>query len=297
MRFPRRLFVLLGLTSLLLSGGIALALHDVNTLDISRPWGGADQTAVSPTPRVEVTYVIKASGNIPADTVDAVEDAITAWNAKIDDREGGNWVFDLVPLAESSSSSSSAAAELILLGHNIKAPPDHGGGGGGGGGDDGDKKADIEIQIKKGGGVIAGSAQSSFDADGFRVHVKIQISSSSFGIGNSDAVVEEIAMHASWVTRSASGTTATRTTSWAGPWALSATALRRATWTGSRRRTTGWWRGQRYRTSTTTASSPANRAGGPAASPNRSARRAPGATGQTSTGSSGRAAQSAKDPS
>ncbi len=194
MRFPRRLFVLLGLTSLLLSGGIALALHDVNTLDISRPWGGADQTAVSPTPRVEVTYVIKASGNIPADTVDAVEDAITAWNAKIDDREGGNWVFDLVPLAESSSSSSSssAAAELILLGHNIKAPPDHGGGGGG---DDGDKKADIEIQIKKGGGVIAGSAQSSFDADGFRVHVKIQISSSSFGIGNSDAVVEEIAMH------------------------------------------------------------------------------------------------------
>ena len=148
---------------------------------VGAPWGAANQDPGDAN-RVEVTYTIKASKNIPAGTVQAVLDAITEWNTAIDGREAG-WDFDLVEFG-----SAAATAD-----HNDKAPPGHGGGGGGPG-NGGAGEADITIQIKKGGGIIAGSAQSTLE-NGFRVHVKIQISGSSFGLPSDVDQVNEIALH------------------------------------------------------------------------------------------------------
>lgn len=149
---------------LVVGGSVALAVHNAGdssgTLGIEPPWGPADQDPAHPQ-RVEVTYVVKAGSKVPASTVQAVNEAIAAWNAGIDAREaaaGNAWDFDLVPKPK------------------------------------GVKGADIEIQIKSGGGRIAGSALSSFSG-GFRVKVRIQISGSSFGQPNADATVKEITLH------------------------------------------------------------------------------------------------------
>ena len=132
------------------------------TLEVGAPWGVANQDSTD-SDRIEVTYTIKASKNIPASTVQAVLNAITEWNTEIDGREAGapagfEWNFDLAEFG-----SGAATAD-----HNDKATPGHGGGPGNGGAGE----ADITIRIKKGDGIIAGSAQSTFE-DGFRVHVKI----------------------------------------------------------------------------------------------------------------------------
>jgi hypothetical protein len=172
--------------------GVGLAAS--GTLDINAPWGPADQDP-SDSSRVEVTYTIKASGNVSAAAISAVQDAIDEWNDDINGRES-DWTFDLVPLSDATATSSSGSGPpgFIVFSHNPNhSPPGQGGDNPGGGGSD-DSKADIEIQIKNGGGVIAGSAQSTFE-NGFRTHVKIQISGSSFGLANDTATVNEIALH------------------------------------------------------------------------------------------------------
>ena len=67
----------------LLAGGAVLANHVAGetdgTLGVGRPWGPADQDGNLL--RVELTYVIKAK-NIAESTVQAVEDAIKAWNTR-----------------------------------------------------------------------------------------------------------------------------------------------------------------------------------------------------------------------
>ena len=120
-----------------------------------------------------------------------MQEAIDNWNAAIHGREllaGGLRDFDLVAVG----------ANGALVNHHCKGshfdPETCAGGGGPGNGGGGGEGPDITIQIKKGGGVVAGSAQSTFE-NGFRVSVRIQISGSSFGIGNADETVREIALH------------------------------------------------------------------------------------------------------
>jgi hypothetical protein len=138
-----------------------------------------------------LTYAIKASTSVPQTTIVAVENGIAEWNTAIDSREAdSDWDFDIVPLANASTNSKASGPKVFSHrdGHN---PP---GRGGGGGGEDDGAGPDLEIQIKKGGGVIAGSAQRSF-ADGFTVGVKIQISGGAFGLANGPASVKEVTMH------------------------------------------------------------------------------------------------------
>ncbi len=171
--------------------GTALATdkpqHDNGALRIGAPWGPANQDLTDPL-RVVVTFEVKASKNIPPSAVVAVEDGIDAWEFAIDDREFG-WDFDLVPFGNAGATAS--AARSPLFSHNPNAPPGHGGGGGG----NGEDKPDIQIQLKKGGGLIAGQALSTLDGDGFRVGAKIKISGSFLGTASAAVTIKEITMH------------------------------------------------------------------------------------------------------
>ena len=142
--------------------GVASATHgggdDVGTLVIRAPWGPANQDPG--VRRIEVTYRVTANGNLPPAAVTAVNDAVAAWEAAIDGREGGEWDFDLVSFTGSARD-----------------------------------KPDIDIRLKKGGGLIAGQALSKFDRDGFRIQTKITISGSFLGTANLAETIEEIAMH------------------------------------------------------------------------------------------------------
>ena len=185
MHVKRSLAVAVALVASLAIGGVVLAA--AGTLDIGAPWGPANQTADK---HVEVTYTIKASGNIPDATVEAVEDGVTAWIEAINTREGGAWVFDIVPFSDSTLPSGVSRGSPVFACHRGQGSPDKGGCGNG---DDGGKP-DIEIQLKKGGGLIAGSAQSTIE-NGFRVHVKIQISGSAFGLANLTDTITEVTKH------------------------------------------------------------------------------------------------------
>lgn len=178
--------------ALFMVGGVALATdkpsHDDGDLDIGAPWGPADQTDPN---RVEVTYTVQASGGVPQVAIDAVNDGIQAWIKAINKREAG-WDFDIVPYGGGSGPSGSFAGRSILACH--KGGNDSKGCDGGGDGGD-DDKADIEIKLKKGGGLVAGQALSSFDSEGYRVGVKIQISGSAFGLENDTDTITEVTMH------------------------------------------------------------------------------------------------------
>jgi hypothetical protein len=162
--------------------GIAVAAS--GTLDLGPPWGGADQDSANPN-RVEVTYEIKASGSVPTEAVAAVQTGIDAWNSAIDGREAG-WDFDLLPYGSGGLNSLSGSPPYASHkpGHN---PPGKGNGNG--------DEPDITVQIKKGGGRIAGSAQRTMDSNGFVVKVKIQISGSAFGLQNDPITITEVTMH------------------------------------------------------------------------------------------------------
>jgi hypothetical protein len=179
---------LISSVSVVMAVGVALAAS--GTLGLGPPWGGADFVASSDGgPGIEVTYAIKAGKAVPQAAVDAVIAGIDAWNTAIDSRES-SWFFDLVPFGGGGSSSSGGPPSFSHKpGHN---PPGQGGGKGGKG--DGGEP-DITIQIKKGGGRIAGSAQRTVDASGFVVKVKIQISGSAFGLENDADTITEVAMH------------------------------------------------------------------------------------------------------
>ncbi len=164
--------------------------QDSGVLPISAPWGSANQDP-SGTLNVVVTYEVKFSPNIPTGAVNAVHAGIAAWNLAINGREG-SWAFDLVPFVSTSAATSGAGPPSFL--HNPNAPPGHGGGGGGGD-DTGNGKADIQIQLKKGGGLIAGLTRSTIDADGFRVGASIQISGGFIGIPSEAVTITEITMH------------------------------------------------------------------------------------------------------
>jgi len=99
---------------------------------------------------------IKASGNIPQSAVLAFQDAVDAWEIAIDSRESVVWIFDLV--AFGSTSTTVSAVRSPLFSHNPNFPSVHGGGGGGGGGN-GNDKPDIQIQLKKGGGLNLSSVR------------------------------------------------------------------------------------------------------------------------------------------
>ena len=136
--------------------GVVLAADGI--LQIRAPWGGADQVN-EPDRVVKVSYRISAGRNTPQAALDAVQDAIDAWNDGINTRQSG-WTFDLVEFTGARRT-----------------------------------KPDIDIRLKRGGGLIAGQALSKFDRDGFRTSVKITISGSAFGFVNEPEKVREIAMH------------------------------------------------------------------------------------------------------
>lgn len=194
MHLKRSLAIAVALVASLAIGGVVLAA--AGTLDIGAPWGPADQDTASAVPRVEVSYTIKANGNVPSEAVDAVEAGVQAWIAAINVREASDsndWDFDIVPFSDATLPSGSSPGSPVFACHRGPDRPD-----GGGCGDNGgttDDEPDIEIQLKKGGGLIAGSAQSSFDNDGFREHVKIQISGSAFGLASDADKVKLITMH------------------------------------------------------------------------------------------------------
>ena len=185
----RSLAVAVALVASLAIGGVVLAA--AGTLNIGAPWGPADQSDPN---RVEVSYAIKANGNIPTTTVEAVKAGVQAWISAINDREtadNNSWDFDIVPFSDSTLPSGISRSNPVFACHSrgndpkgCGTPPPS----------NGDDKPDIEIQLKKGGGVIAGSAQSTFE-NGFRVHVKIQISGSAFGLANDTATITEVTMH------------------------------------------------------------------------------------------------------
>lgn len=140
--------------------GAGVVLAASGTLPIGAPWGGADQVGAPLDRHVKVSYRINAGRNTPQAALDAVQDAIDAWNAGIDGRQSG-WAFDLVEFTGARRT-----------------------------------KPDIDIRLKRGGGVIAGQALSKFDREeGFRTGVKITISGSAFGFANEPATVKEITMH------------------------------------------------------------------------------------------------------
>ena len=194
-----KLSLAIAVLALFMIGGVALATHNpgdsTGILNIGAPWGPADQDSPASV-RVEVTYTLKAGNNIPSSTVQAVKDGISAWISAINIREASDsndWDFDIVPFSDDNLPSGSWRGSPAFACHRGPDRPD-GGGCDDNGGTTG-AKPDIEIQLKKGGGLIAGSALSFFDGDGFRVKVKIQISGNSFGLPNSDATVQEITMH------------------------------------------------------------------------------------------------------
>ena len=141
--------------------GAGVVLAAAGTLQIRAPWGGADQVRLQLDRAVEVSYRINAGRNTPQEALDAVGLAIAAWNDGIDARESGSgWSFDLIVFEPARRT-----------------------------------KPDIDIRLKRGGGVIAGQALSKFDRDGFRTSVKITISGSAFGFVNEPDKVQEITMH------------------------------------------------------------------------------------------------------
>ncbi|MCH8878014.1 MAG: matrixin family metalloprotease [Chloroflexi bacterium] len=163
MRQQITIALVVALIAVLLTPSVALATdgpsHDVGTLGIGAPYGPANQDPNDPL-RVLVTYRVRANGNLPASAVDAVNAAIAAWEAAIDTLEIGGWDFDLVAFTGS--------------------PPD---------------KPDIDIRLKRGGGLVAGQALSRFDQNGFRVGAKIIISGSFLGTASEAVTIKEIAMH------------------------------------------------------------------------------------------------------
>ena len=186
------IFLAFGVTGTVLATD--LDEHDDGNLPITAPWGAANLVSSSP-PTVEVTYEVKASGNITQEAKDAVDAGIQAWIDAINMRENG-WQFNLVGVGSSSGGPSGASSPLFSHAGQHGNPPGQGGGGGGGGGDDtGNGKADIQIQLKKGGGAIAGLTRSTIDADGFRVGASIQISGSLLGTGSDPETITEITMH------------------------------------------------------------------------------------------------------
>lgn len=177
--------VLLALAGVLVPAGVAWAA--AGTLGLAPPWGTENLVTRDGVRGIALTYSIKTSGSIPQEAVDAVESAIMAWNDAIATRSlGQDWFFVLEPMDGGSASGGGAPS----FSHKPQHDPGSKGKGGGSGGD-----PDITIQIKKGGGVIAGSAQRSFNADGFVVGVKIQISGSAFGLANDPATIEQVTMH------------------------------------------------------------------------------------------------------
>lgn len=178
------------------AAGAVVAWAAEGTLGLGPPWGTADQTDTN---RVEVSYAVKASGKIPPEALAAVQNGIDDWNAAIDSREADDdnlWDFDLEPLADASSGSSSGGPPSAHHREGHKGGPDNGKGNGSSGGNGkGGGDADISIQLKKGGGVIAGSAQRTIDEEGFVVAVKIQISGSAFGLENDPETIREVTMH------------------------------------------------------------------------------------------------------
>ena len=164
MRRPA-ILILAGVTMLAFGlAGVASAtdkeLHDVGTLSIRAPWGPANQDPFDSL-RIVVTYRVTANGNLPETAKTAVHDAALAWKAAIDGRDLGQpWNFDLVLFSGS-----------------------------------GRDKPDIDIRLKRGGGLIAGQALSKFDRDGFRIQTKITISGSFLGTPTEAVTITEVAMH------------------------------------------------------------------------------------------------------
>lgn len=195
--------------ALISTGIVAAALASTasaapGTLPLGPPWGSADQTDTN---QVEVSYTVKANGNIPGTALTAVERGIARWNSAIDNREpgGSGWDFDIVSFAGAGGAVSASKASgpkfskargPKLFSHKpTHNPPGQGGGPPGGGGDGDNGGADLTIQVKKGGGAIAGSAQRTLDADGFVVAVKIQISGGAFGIANDPDTIQQVTEH------------------------------------------------------------------------------------------------------
>jgi len=56
-------------------------------------------------------------------------------------------------------------------------------------------KADVNVNFKKGGGMIAGQALRSFDSDGFVKGVKVAVSGSAFGSVNNVDTVKQVVKH------------------------------------------------------------------------------------------------------
>jgi hypothetical protein len=123
------------------------------TIQLVAPWGNSVYTN---TDTITLTYSISAGSRVPAQAVQAVEDAISDWQAFFAAREG---------------SGDFVVTQAV-------------------GG-----KANVPITIKNGGGPILGQTKFSLDRQGFIKAAPVSISGSSFGLANDPDTVRYIAAH------------------------------------------------------------------------------------------------------
>jgi hypothetical protein len=124
------------------------------TIQVVAPWGNEVYTD---TDTITLTYSINAGKKVPQEAVDAVEDAISAWQAFLAANEGSG---DFVVTAAAPGA-----------------------------------KADVPITIRNGGGRILGQTKFTLDRQGFIKAAPVSISGSSFGLANDPDTVTYIAEH------------------------------------------------------------------------------------------------------
>jgi Matrixin len=127
------------------------------SIGLLAPWGDAAYNGSS----ITVTYSISRGPRVPASAQTAVQTAIGQWNSCFG---GSSGCRGISPTNEFSFTSTSGSPLLT-------------------------------ITIKQGGGVVAGSTKLSFDSGGFIDAARLQISASSFGSPNTEATIQEIALH------------------------------------------------------------------------------------------------------
>jgi hypothetical protein len=175
MRYVRSLAAVVSVLAVAIPAAPASAAPD--SIDLIAPRGNAAYDAG--THNIAVTYVIVASPTIPASAVHGVQAAIDHWNWCF----AGNDSFTETFAPDTFTVTDSGCSGLLFKNHWEFVPPDAG------------TRALVSIRIKKGGGVVLGQTNLSFDSSGFLDAARMQISGSTFGLANGAQVVWNIAAH------------------------------------------------------------------------------------------------------
>jgi hypothetical protein len=136
--------------------GVAVASAAASSIALIAPWGNAVYSYTS-TDTITLTYSISASPKVPQTAVDAVQQAANDWTTWLASNDGSGQ-FTVTAAAAGS-------------------------------------RANVQISIKAGGGLILGRTKLSTDRQGFIKGATVQISGSTFGLANDSATVHEIALH------------------------------------------------------------------------------------------------------